>query len=495
MDPEFFSEIDELMGNGKFDEVVKKIQALDDDEMNEELALTLAHALTSCGRAKEALDVLEDMKEDVCDDDLGYHLELAGTFYSLHKYHSAVREAEMCLGIDENCLDVWLLLCYIYQDIGDDENFDRASEAARDIDETAWNNLFGEETVELEIYSDDDVYALMEHISKNFGNFNFFPIHEQDGSVIAHPINVVFVPPDKKRNFYTVISVGIGAYKGNDVMDDGTPCLHRVELVSFLPPYLTPAEMMEKYEWVARIMRQFGEMIQVDETWLGYGHTVAYGSVLDNSVDFDGVILDNLTLNSAYGEICMLPSGEPVQFLQMRPLYEEEMLFKIEYGPRLLFDRLNFMPKHGYAYDKFTAASEAVVDIIDIVRPNCCSDKKEKPWAIPKSGLVELLEWDDADGCFATDRITVDKCRVGLMYREHPYPSKPDSGWRFFAGDEDEQYMSDMDKMDIFSLNTICNYDPDIIEFLDSPVGSVFWRNKHGVFVPYYGFLNHQDGK
>ena len=69
------------------------------------------------------------------------------------------------------------------------------------------------------------------------------------------------------------------------------------------------------------------------------------------------------------------------------------------------------------------------------------------------------------------------------MYREKP-ESKLDSGWRFLAGDEDEEYMNNIENADIFCLNTICNYDPEIIEYLDCPVGSAFYRNKSGEFRP-----------
>ena len=41
-------------------------------------------------------------------------------------------------------------------------------------------------------------------------------------------------------------------------------------------------------------------------------------------------------------------------------------------------------------------------------------------------------------GCLATDRITVDGAPVGYMYRDQP--TRPeDSGWRFFAGDENNR--------------------------------------------------------
>ena len=79
-------------------------------------------------------------------------------------------------------------------------------------------------------------------------------------------------------------------------------------------------------------------------------------------------------------------------------------------------------------------------------------------------------------GCIASDRITVDGQAVGYMYRERPR-NNLDSGWRFLAGDESEEYMADSGKHSVYDVNTIANYDPSIIPFLDSPEGSAFERD------------------
>lgn len=78
-------------------------------------------------------------------------------------------------------------------------------------------------------------------------------------------------------------------------------------------------------------------------------------------------------------------------------------------------------------------------------------------------------------GCIATDRITVDGARVGYMYREEPFNDQ-DSGWRFFAGDEAQEYLDDVEHMAIYDVNTIANFDPAIIPLLVRPVGSAFER-------------------
>lgn len=84
-------------------------------------------------------------------------------------------------------------------------------------------------------------------------------------------------------------------------------------------------------------------------------------------------------------------------------------------------------------------------------------------------------------GCLATDRITVDGAPVGYMYRDLPI-REDDSGWRFFAGDEDDEYMSDLQRHGVYDVNTIVNCDPDIFPLLDAEVGSRFERNASGEF-------------
>ena len=92
-----------------------------------------------------------------------------------------------------------------------------------------------------------------------------------------------------------------------------------------------------------------------------------------------------------------------------------------------------------------------------------------------------LADWEGADGCIATNRITVEGYKVGYCYREKP-DGGWDSGWRFTAGDESEAYMDDPNNAGIYKLNTICNDDPDIISLLNTPAPCAFERDENGVF-------------
>lgn len=85
-------------------------------------------------------------------------------------------------------------------------------------------------------------------------------------------------------------------------------------------------------------------------------------------------------------------------------------------------------------------------------------------------------------GCIATDMITVEGKLVGYMYREEPSDPQ-DSGWCFMSGLESQEYMDVPSNHEIYDVNTIANYDPDIIPFLNAPIGSAFERNSLGTLV------------
>jgi hypothetical protein len=100
-----------------------------------------------------------------------------------------------------------------------------------------------------------------------------------------------------------------------------------------------------------------------------------------------------------------------------------------------------------------------------------------------KDMILMIPGWDGPKGCIATDRIMVDGSKVGYMYREQP-DYDGDSGWRFTAGNESDEYMDNSNNSGVYDLNTICNADPDIIEFLNAEVGSAFERVKGGPLRP-----------
>lgn len=107
---------------------------------------------------------------------------------------------------------------------------------------------------------------------------------------------------------------------------------------------------------------------------------------------------------------------------------------------------------------------------------------RNRNYYVKAEDMKDLLpDWEGASGCIATNRITVEGCKVGYCYREKP-GGDWDSGWRFTAGDESDEYMDDPNNAGIYGLNTICNDDPDIIQLLRTPAPCAFEWDKNGVF-------------
>jgi hypothetical protein len=78
------------------------------------------------------------------------------------------------------------------------------------------------------------------------------------------------------------------------------------------------------------------------------------------------------------------------------------------------------------------------------------------------------------------------------MYRE--LPSSPgDSGWSFLSGEGSQAYLDDPDHLGLYDVNTVANYDPEIIPLLDSPPGSAFARRGSSgklVWTPFPGGMD-----
>jgi len=105
---------------------------------------------------------------------------------------------------------------------------------------------------------------------------------------------------------------------------------------------------------------------------------------------------------------------------------------------------------------------------------------KEKEFLLSSEEIRQLIK--PMGSCYASDKITVDGMKVKYMYREQPVFSG-DSGWRFFSGTETQEYVDDENNLMIYDLNTIVNYDPAIIPFLEMDTGTELERSSGDNFI------------
>lgn len=86
--------------------------------------------------------------------------------------------------------------------------------------------------------------------------------------------------------------------------------------------------------------------------------------------------------------------------------------------------------------------------------------------------------------CFVTQRILKDGIKVGYLYREEP-DNVQDSGWRFTANDESDDYMDNPKNIAFVSIGLVLSKDDSFIDLLDAPEGASYTRDPlTKAFVP-----------
>ena len=201
-----------------------------------------------------------------------------------------------------------------------------------------------EETQAVEFYSGKEMEAVEEHITAVFG-----PVRNVFHELVSPDIHVdiCVVEPSEERDFYTLVTMGMGAHRmavPEELREEG---LERAELALCLPPdwKLDEGSMKEeRWYWPVRLLKGLTRLPIDMDTWLGWGHTVDNGEPYSEETGLCGALL--LSCPGEGGEDgegpepCRLPGGEEVNFYQVIPLYREEMAFKQQYGAEALLEMM-----------------------------------------------------------------------------------------------------------------------------------------------------------
>lgn len=84
--------------------------------------------------------------------------------------------------------------------------------------------------------------------------------------------------------------------------------------------------------------------------------------------------------------------------------------------------------------------------------------------------------------CFVTKKVLYDGAKVGYLYKEEP-DYDDDSGWRFLAGDETDEYMDSGDNSAYVSVGAVLREDDSFVHLLDREEGVAFLREENGEFI------------
>lgn len=227
----------------------------------------------------------------------------------------------------------------VYQQPGDDQYFQIFLNPDGTKADAFWSSRKNSEP---EVYSEDEMSAIEQHIQSTFGAFDQV-LHELVSPDIH--VDICVVPPSERRNYYTLVTMGMGAHRMNVPKELAEYNLERAELAIALPPdwKLDKDSMQEqRWYWPIGLLKVLARLPISNDTWLGFGHTMEKQSPFAEDTELCAAILTGLQdmdLDTC-GEVCILPGGEEVNFYQVLPLYREEMEYKLEHDADALLERL-----------------------------------------------------------------------------------------------------------------------------------------------------------
>lgn len=211
---------------------------------------------------------------------------------------------------------------------------------------------------DLEMYEDDEADAVEEHIKEYFGEFPtvFHEITSRD--IIC---DIACIPPTEERNYFTLVTIGMGAHIMNIPRSLPAEENGRAELLICLPPDWKLGESSEEWFWPISLLKDLAKLPIGTDSWLGWGHSVDHRANLASNTDFCASLLLFPEDVPEEAEACTLPNGDKVNFFEVIPMYREEMNFKIAHDTKTLLERM-----------------KGVSHIVDINRPNTCEDCEDK---------------------------------------------------------------------------------------------------------------------
>ena len=197
-----------------------------------------------------------------------------------------------------------------------------------------------EETEPKWVYTSRQMELLEEHIRMHIGPFEQV-LHELVSPDIH--VDLCVVPPDGDRDYYTLVTMGMGARRMNVPAELAEHRLERAELAIALPPgWKLDEESLkdERWYWPLRLLKSLARLPGACDTWLGWGHTVDNQEPFAGNTDLCATMLVGLQGALPGGEVCPLPGGEEINFYQIIPLYRAEMEYKQQNGAEALLDHM-----------------------------------------------------------------------------------------------------------------------------------------------------------
>lgn len=261
-------------------------------------------------------------------------------------------------------------------------------------------------------YSANELQAVENHITKHFGSISQ-KVHVEECENLD--LHLYVINPSKEKDYYTVITCGMGAYKmelPDDFKDDDY--FDRIEMLIYLSPdwnmelafskptgliiggSVTPVlgSLYDKWNYPIRIIKNLAQAPVNNDSYFVRGNIMDDEQPFSSSTSDSGGILISPAYISEEGTECTLPDGEIVEFLQIMPITTNEIERAANLNRALIFHRLIFhnfiIYQDSYLYDYDNIFDDGFLHLLALYQNNIVQQSGELG---AFNHMAALLRW------------------------------------------------------------------------------------------------------
>jgi len=201
----------------------------------------------------------------------------------------------------------------------------------------------------------NSVEIIDQHLDNFFDSEEILVLHENESEIIHSDIFIV--KPNEDRNYNLLLTCGLSALPMK--VPDDLGHLKFAEITILLPTHwkLEYDDFADENNyWPVRVLKQLSKYPHLNDTWLGYGHTIPLDDSHKVNHNFDSIILlESITLSDDFTYI--KTEEKEIYFYSAIPIYKEELEYKLEHGTDKLLS----------LFQQFD-----IDEIVDINRKNVC---------------------------------------------------------------------------------------------------------------------------
>lgn len=260
-------------------------------------------------------------------------------------------------------------------------------------------------------FSPYELQTVEDHIIEHFGSISrTIPVKESENL----DLRIYVIEPTKERDFYTLVTCGMGAYKMELPDDFKDTDLDRIELLMYLSPAwnmdlalskptglitggtVTPifGSMYDEWNYPVKILKNLAQAPVNNDSYFVMGNIMDDEEPLSPSTNDTGGILISPAYISEEGCVCTLPDGEKVRFLQVMPIQTYEIDRAADLDQSLIFHRMIFhnfiVYPDRYLYDYEDIFDEGLAYLIPLYKYNLVQQTGE---LAAFNHMAVLLRW------------------------------------------------------------------------------------------------------